>query len=198
MIEALYALAFAMLVAVQVGIVVATTGLVIMFVGILWERSPWRAVAAIILLAVVILSLVRAWRHETGANVSGEPHPGPSISRIPLSGSMGAVYLLQFLIWALLIPGVGLFYLVLICGGVLLVPVVSYVNRSSRQRAGHVAAAGLLAVIACLLLASIASSRELPAGWLFGSALGGGVLTAAGLVIWRRRQTHPSIAPYVK
>jgi Ca2+/Na+ antiporter len=198
MIERLYALVFGMLVAVQAGIVIATTMLVVMFVGAMWERSPWRAVAAVVVLAVVIVGLFRAWRQETGAGVGIEPHPGPSISRIPLSGSMGAVYLLQFLVWVLLIPGVGLFYLVLICGGVLLVPVVSYVNRSSRHRAGHVATGGVVTVIALLLLASIASARELPAAALFGVAVVGGVVAAAGLIMWRRRQGHPTIAPYVK
>ena len=197
-IERLYALVFAMLVAVQAGIVIATSVLVVMFVGVTWERSPWRAVVAVTVLGVVIVGLFRAWRHETGAGVTSEPHPGPSMSRIPLSGSMGAVYLLQFFVWALLIPGVGLFYLVLICGGVLLVPVVSYVNRSSRERAGHVAASGLVTLIALLLLVSVASARELPAAALFGVALVGGVITAAGLVIWRRRQGHPTIAPYIK
>ena len=95
MIERLYALVFAMLVAVQAGIVIATTVLVFTLVGTVWERSHWRAVAAVVVLAVVIVSLFRAWRQETGVGVGIEPHPGPSISRIPLSGSMGAVYLLH-------------------------------------------------------------------------------------------------------
>jgi hypothetical protein len=195
MLERLFVTIFVILAAIQVGIAVATTVCVAMFIDLLWERSPVRAVIAIVGLIVVILGLVRSWRREGGGD-HGDVHPGPSMSRIPLSGSMGGIYLLQFLVWALVIPGVGIFYLILLAGGLLFVPVVIYANRSSRRRAGQLASGGLAVVICALLAVSVAAARELALAGLFGMAVLGGVMAGAALVALRRRQKHPTIAQY--
>ena len=74
------------------------------------------------------------------------------MSRIPITGSIGAVYTLQFVIWALVTPQIGLFYAILSGGGLLLLPVAFYVNRASRRQAAVLLWAALSGWCAVLLL----------------------------------------------
>jgi hypothetical protein len=194
----LFALAAAGLLVIELGL--AALGLVLTaeFIRAMWQRSPIQGVLACLLFGAVGFGLLWSWRRERSAGDHGDVHPGPSMSRIPITGSMGAVYMLQFVIWALVTPQVGPFYAVLIGGGVLLVPVAHYVNRASRPQATGVALWGVVGLLCGLLVVSAAVSRAVPVAGLFGVSVLAGLVGAGILSRRRRRETHPSIAPYLK
>jgi len=180
----LLAVAFAILIAIElivVGVVVALVG---MFVVALWGRAPWAA----ILLASSLLGLLvwfwRAGRRDTPVS-TGQVHPSILMQRIPMSGAAGSMYMLQFLVWALVIPKVGLFYAVLIGGGLLLVPVAYYFNRPGRGGLAGVGGGALLGLLLGLAFFSVVSARQVPIMAIFGCAAVAGVLGAV-LLIWRR------------
>jgi len=195
----LFALAAAGLLVIELGLAALGLMLSAEFIRAMWQRSPVQGVLASLLFGAVGFGLVWSWRRERRAGDHGDVHPGPSISRIPIMGSMGAVYMLQFVIWALVTPQVGLLYAVLIGGGVLLLPVAYYVNRASRHQATGVALWGVVGVLCGLLVVSAALSRAVPVAGLFGvSSVLAGLVGAGILILRRRRETHPSIAPFLK
>ncbi len=196
--EFLFSLAAACLLVIELGLGALGVLLAAEFIRAMWERSAIQGTLAFLLFVGVAFALVRSWRRERLAASDDGVHPGPSMSRIPISGSMGAVYMLQSVIWVLVAPEVGLFYGALIGGGLLLLPVAYYVNRASRRQASHVAVGGLIGVLTGLLVASAVSSRQVPAAGLFGLAVLAGVVGGAFLIVRRRRQTHPSIVASMK
>jgi hypothetical protein len=104
--------------------------------------------------------------------------------------------MLQFLVWFLVTPEVGLFYAALLAGGLLLLPLIFYLNRPGRGSATAVSIGSILGMVCGLAVVALASSREFPLARLFALSLAAGLL-AAPVLIWRRsRQTHVSIAPY--
>jgi hypothetical protein len=118
------------------------------------------------------------------------------MSRIPITGLPGALYLGQFLIWALATPAVGVLYVALLAGALLLLPLVFYLNRPGRGSASAVSAAGVLGAVSGLAVVTLVSVREFPFAGLFGVALIAGVLGAPILVWLRSRRQRVSIAPY--
>jgi hypothetical protein len=194
----LFALVAAGLLVIELGL--AALGLVLAaeFVRAMWHRSPLQGVLALLLFGAVILGLVWSWRREQRPADHGDVHPGPSLSKIPITGSLGAVYMLQFVVWVLVAPQVGLFYAILIGGGLLLVPVAYYMNRAPRHRTTGVALGGIAGVVCGLLVTSAALSRKMPLASLFGVAVLAGIIGAGLLILRRRREAHPSIAPYSK
>ena len=182
--NALLAVAFAILLAIELIVVGIVTALVGMFVVELWKRAPWQAILAAFTLIGLLLWFWRARRREPLVS-TGQVHPGILLQRIPMSGAAGAMYMLQFLVWALVTPRVGLLYAVLIGGGLLLVPVAHYVNRPGRGGLASVGGGGLLGLLLGLAFFSVVSARQVPIMSIFGLAAVAGILGAA-LLIWRR------------
>jgi hypothetical protein len=194
----LFALAAAGLLVIELGLAALGVVLAGEFVRAMWQRSPLQGVLALLLFGAVGVGLVSSWRREARPADHGDVHPGPSLSRIPITGSLGAVYMVQFVVWVLVAPQVGVFYAVLIGGGLLLLPVAYYMNRAPRHRTAGVALGGIAGVLCGLLLTSAALSRVVPLAGIFGVAVLAGVVGAGLLIVWRRREAHPSIAPYSK
>ena len=191
----LLGVAFAILIAVEIALLVIVTGLMAMLVELLWNRSPFMACTLVLILILAAVAFWRSRRNEA-ASAAGV-HSGISVSRIPITGAAGAIYMLQFLVWAVLEPAVGLFYAALIAGAVLLLPVAFYVNRRRVGGAGSAGAGGLLGLLCGLAFFGLASSREIPLAKLFPIALAAGVV-GAGVLVWSRSKGKhtPSIAPY--
>jgi hypothetical protein len=189
----LFALLGGCLLVIELGLAALGVDLVAEFVQAMWLRSPLQGILAVLLFAVVAAGLVRAWRRERSSAATTEVHPGPSVSRIPITGSMGAVYMLQFVIWALVIPQVTLLYAVLLGGGVLLVPVAFYFNRPHGAAPGRVGVVAGMGAMCGLLVVSAVTAREVPSAALFGAAVLSGVAGAVLLIVRRRHEGHPSI-----
>ncbi len=189
----LFTLAVAGLLVFELGLAALGVVLVGEFVRAMWLRSAWQGILASLLFVLVAVGLVRAWRHERLAASDNGVHPGPSMSRIPISGSIGAVYMLQFVIWVLVVPAVGLFYAVLIGGGLLLLPVAFYFNHAGGREASRAAVGGVVGLLCGLLVVSVAAARVLPTAGLFGIAVVGGIIGAAIMIRRGRRDSHPSL-----
>ncbi len=196
MTRCLYFAILALLLALEVAVLVLVGGTALMFPYVLWQTSPFRAVLAVLGFAAVAAALWRSHRRESGVQPEHLPvNPQISLSRIPMSGAAGAIYMLQFVVWALCAPAVGLFYAALIAGALLLLPLVFYLNRPGR-RPWAAGMASVLGMLCGLWVASVASAREFPRARLLEVAVAGGVLAAPALVWLRSRRRHVSIAPY--
>ena len=193
--EKLLGVAFAILLALELTLLVMAASLVVMLPYLLWQRSPWRAVLAVLGLAGVGIALWRSHRRVTVSPPFPASGPEISISRIPITGAVGAIYMVQFLVWVLVEPAVGLVYAALIAGGLLLLPLILYVNRPGRS-ASAVSIGALLGALCGMALVSFVSLRELPIAGIFGVAVVAGVLAAPVLIWHRSQQKHVSIAPY--
>jgi len=109
--NALLAVAFAILLAMELVVVGVVAALVGMLVVALWERAPWAAIAVACTLIGSLLWFWKARRQEAPVS-TGQVHPGILLQRIPMSGAAGSMYMVQFLVWALVIPRVALGYAV--------------------------------------------------------------------------------------
>ncbi len=195
--RALLGVAFAILLALELVLLFLVVAVIANGAAVGWRDRP---VTTVVLGLVLLLAGVGLWRsHRIGASAGPELaglHPGINFSRVPTSGAAGAIFMLQFVIWFVAAPAVGLLYAVLIAGGLALLPVAWYLNR---RRAGGVARVGLgsiLGVVAALLCASLVPFRHTPLAWILPIAVPAGVL-GAGVLIWKRSdEKHPSIAPY--
>ena len=195
--QRLLGLAFAILLALELALLVVVVGVLALFPYLLWQRSPLRAVLAVPGLAVVAVALWRAHRADAAVSSQALPaHPGISISHIPISGVPGAIYMLQFLVWALVTPAVGLFYAALIAGALFLLPLIFYLNRPGRGSASAVGTGAVLGALCGLAVVAFVSFREVPLTGVFAAALAAGVLGAPILIWVRSRRDHVSIAPY--
>ena len=194
--QKLLGLVFAALLAAELALLVVVLGVIAMFPFLLWQRNPLSAFLAVLGSAVVAFALWRSYRADTAA-ASGPPvHPGISLSRIPIAGVPGALYMLQFAVWVLVTPEVGLLYAALIAGGLLLVPLIAYANRPGRGSVPAASTGAVLGALSGLAVVAFVSVREVPLAFLFMVALAAGVL-GAPIVIWLRgRQRGVSIAPY--
>jgi uncharacterized membrane protein YqjE len=193
--RALFGVAFAILIALELSLLAVVIGLVAMFFPLLWERSPIKAAVACVLLAAGAVALWKSWRRPDATQLP-PVHPGISVSHIPISGPVGAIYMVQFVVWAILAPAVGLFYAALLGGGLLLVPVAYFVNRPGRGGATRTGLGSLLGLVSGLLFIGVVSSRQVRLAGLFTTAVVAGVLGAVVLIWLRRKPQHPSIAPY--
>ncbi len=192
----LLGVAFAILLVAEVGLLAVGLAGVAVFPYLLWQRSPIRAVIAA---AVIIGAAVVVWRvhrRQGGDSRDARLSPEISISRIPISGLPGAIYMLQFLVWALVTPAVGLFYAALIAGALLLLPIIFHLNRPGRGGASAVGAGALLGGLSGLAVVALVSFHEVPLAAVFMIALGAGILGAPILIWMRGRRGHVSIAPY--
>ncbi len=194
--RALLGVAFAILLALELGLLFVVVAVIANGAVIGWRDRP---VTTVVLGLVLLLAGVGLWRsHRIGASAGPEPtgvHPGINFSHVPTSGAAGAIFMLQFVIWFVAAPAVGLLYAVLIAGGVALLPVAWYLNR---RRAGvaRVGLGSILGVVAAALCASLVPFRHTPLAWILPIAVPAGVL-GAGVLIWKRsNEKHPSIAPY--
>jgi len=191
----LLGLVFAVLLACEVALGVVVLALMTTVIGALWDRNPWFCGLVV---GVIVLSTVAFWRSRGARPNSelGSPHPGISISRIPITGGAGAVYMLQFVVWALFAPAVGLLYAALVAGGILLLPVVFYLNRRQVGGAVNVSAGAMLGLLCGLAFMGLALSRRFPFASFFSISVVAGVVAAGALIWHRRRSTHVSIAPF--
>ena len=99
-----------------------------------------------------------------------------------------------FLVWALLVPTVGLFYVILIGGGLLCVPLIRYSNRSVRSITGM--KGGLFGFLSGVILVVLFTERAFSLGEVVALSVLGGAAVAA-LFRWRHsRAQHVSIKPY--
>ena len=193
--QKLLAIVFAVLLAMELALLVVVAGVVATFPVLMWERNPLSAILAVAGLVVVAVGLWRAHRTDTAVTVP-RVHPGISFSRIPISGVPGALFMLQFLVWVLVTPAVGLFYAALIGGGLLLVPLIAYANRPGRGSVPAASTGAVLGALCGLALVAYVSLREFPLAALFAVALAAGVLGAPILIWLRGRARRDSIAPY--
>ena len=195
--QRLLGLAFAFLLACEIGLLVVVGSGVAMLPYLLWKRSPVRAGLCVVFLVGVIIWLWKS-RHSEATLEPPTPatHPGISISRIPITGVPGTLYMLQFVVWVLVVPKVGLFFAALIGAALLLLPLGFYLHRPGRGSAASVSIASILGVLSGLAVAALVSAREFPAAGVFIVALVLGVLGAPALIWSRSRQEHTSIAPY--
>jgi hypothetical protein len=187
---------FALLVAFELVIVIVVVIVIANGAVVGWTESPGTTVA---LALVLLLSVVGLWRSHMAATANtAEPtavHPGINFSRVPTTGAGGAIFMLQFVVWLVVAPAVGVLYGILIAGGLALLPVAWYVNRR-RSGVAKVGIGSVLGVLAAALYASIVPFRQTPLAWIVPVAVPAGVL-GAGLLIWKRSgEKHPSIAPY--
>ena len=191
--QVLMAVAFAILLCFELALLVVALSLTLLFPYVLWQRSPLEGgIAAVGLVAVA----VALWRsHRVARGEALQVNPQISISHIPISGPVGAIYMLQFLVWVLVAPEIGLLYAALIGAAILLLPVVFYINKPGREP-WATGVGGLLGMLCGLVVFTLVSVRQLPLARLFLVAIAAGVI-AAPLLIWlRSRQGHVSIAPY--
>ena len=195
--QRLLGVAFAILLAAELSLLVVVLGLLAVFPYLLWQRSPLRATLAVLGLAIVGVALWRAHHADTAASSQELPgHPEISISHISISGAPGAIYMLQFLVWALVTPAVGFFDAALIAGALLLLPLIFYLNQPGRGSASAVGVGGVLGALCGLAVVAFVSFRELPLAGVFLIALAAGILGAPMLIWLRSRRRHVSIAPY--
>ncbi len=183
--DALLAVAFGVLLAIELIAVAIVTGLVGLLIVLLWERSPWIATAAA---AGLIGCLIWFWRNrgrEVAEAAPGQVHRGILLDRIPVSGAAGSMYMLQFLVWALASPVVGVGFAVLIAAGILLVPVAYHYNRPRKDGLVRVGGAGALGAIFGLGFFLVVSARQVPFAAMFGAATAAGTLGAV-VLLWRR------------
>ncbi len=190
---------FAILLALELSLVVAVVILLIDGAVVGWERSPVTTVLVGLALALAGVGLYRSARVRVAGSSGGtDVHSGINFSRVPVSGAGGAIFMLQFVIWVVLAPEVGLLYAVLIAGGVALLPVAFYVNRRHGRGLASVGLGTVLGVVAALMWVSVASFRHTPLAWILPVAVPAGVL-GAGLLVWKHSgDRHVSIAPYEK
>jgi hypothetical protein len=196
-VERILGVAFAILLALELAVLVIVGALVAWLPYFLWQRSPWRAMVAVLGLGAVGVALWKSHRRSAAAWSQLLPASGPeiSVSHIPITGPVGALYMLQFLVWVLLVPAVGLVYAALVAGALLLLPLIHYMNRPGRSPSA-VGLGGLLGTLCGLAVATLVSMREFPLAGMFGIALVAGVVGAPVLIWLRSRQKHVSIAPY--
>ncbi len=183
--DALLAVAFGVLLAIELIAVAIVTGLVGMLIMLLWERSPWMGTGAAAGLVACLIWFWQNRRREVAQAAPGQVHRGILLDRIPVSGAAGSMYMLQFLVWALASPVVGLGFAVLIAAGLLLVPVAHHYNRPRKDGLIRVGGAGALGAIFGLGFFLVASARQVPLTAMFGAATAAGTLGAA-VLIWRR------------
>lgn len=194
--RALLSLVVALLLALELVLLFVVIILIANGAVVGWRQYPVTTAA---LAFVLVLSGAGLWRsHRVAQPSRPEPtavHPGINFSRLPTTGAGGSIFMLQFVIWLVVAPAVGLLYAILIAGGLALLPVAWYLNR----RRGGVARVGLgsiLGVVAAALWASIVPFRHTALASILPIAVPAGVL-GAGILIWKRsRDEHPSIAPY--
>ena len=192
----LLGLAFAVLVVGELTLLAVVVSLLAYLPYLLWRDSPLRAVFALLGLACVIGALWRA--HRAQVQAAPQRLPGPpeiSISHIPITGAPGALYMLQFLVWALVTPSVGFLYAALLAGALLVLPVVVFANRPGRRRS---VGGALLGALTGLAVVSFVSFREVPIMGIFGVALATGLVAGPCLIWVRSRRGQVSIAPYAQ
>ena len=195
--EKLLAIAFAIILAGELALLGVGLVSLVAFACLLWSRSPWMAALAVLVGVAVAVWLWRSHRAPAPAPVQpSQVHPGISISTIPITGAPGALYMLQFLVWLLVTPAVGILYAVLLGGALLVLPLVFFVNRPGRHGLSTVAVWGVVGMLCGLALVAVGSVREFPLAWVFGFGLCAGVIGAPILIWWRGRTRTPSIAPY--
>jgi len=85
----LLGLAFAIMVAIELGLAVVVAYLVAMLVETLWRRSPSVACALVVILLVAAIGFWRSRRGEAATSGIAGAHPGISVSRIPITGAAG-------------------------------------------------------------------------------------------------------------
>ena len=192
----LLGVAFAILLALELAVLTTAVWLLLHSFPLLWASSPWRAVVAV--LGLFVIGAVIWKTHRAGAVSVEVPASGPQItfSRIPVTGVPGALFMLQFLVWALLIPAVGLFYTALLAGAFLLLPVIFFVNRPGQGGASAVGLGGLVGALAGIGAAAVIAFRQVPLAGLFLLAFIAGLAGAPVLIWLRSPPRHPSIAVY--
>lgn len=189
--------AFALIMAGEIALLIVVGSLLALVPCLLWERSPLRAGFFV---GVFVAALVLLWRLHRAERLPAElPAGGPQItmSRIPISGTAGTVYMTQFLVWALLSPAVGLFYAFLLSGALLALPVIRYVHRPGRTGALPAVGAALLGGACGAAVVAGVSLEQAPLGRiLLAGVLGGAV--AGPVLLWIRTRARPqvTIAPY--
>jgi hypothetical protein len=193
--RALLGVAFAILIALELAVLAIVIGALAVFFPLLWERSPAKAGVAVVVILLAVVAVWNSFRRQDATQVPAV-HRGISVSRIPISGPIGAIYMLQFVVWAILTPAVGFFYAALLGGGLLLVPVAYYLNRPGRHEATHLGIGGILGLVSGLLFVGAVASQQTRLASLFTIAVIAGVLGAVALIWLRRKPDHPSIAPY--
>jgi hypothetical protein len=164
---------------------------------LLWERSP--LLAALLVLAFVG-ALAVLWRlHRANRSATEPPSSGPQItmSRIHIGGTAGTVYMIQFVVWALLSPAVGLFYAVLVSAAVLALPLISYIHRPGRTGVLAAAGAAVLGAACGALAVAVVTIEQAPLARILSVGLVGGVI-AGPILLWLRSRADRelSIAPY--
>jgi len=186
--ERLLGVVFAILIVIELALVALSMGLLGFFVQAMWHRNPWLTSLGVVLLLAGGFRVVSRRRAVPAPPPAELPpvHPGISIHHIPISGVPGAIYMVQFLVWALVAPAVGIFYAALIAGGLLLVPLAYVVNRPGTA-SRSILALGVLAFMLALGYVAHVSDEALPSGGLFGVSVVAGFVAAAVLVWWRSR-----------
>jgi hypothetical protein len=164
---------------------------------LLWQRSPFFA-ALVVLAFLSALSVL--WRlHLTDRPAPEPPSSGPQItmSRIPISGTAGTVYMTQFVVWALLSPAVGLFYAVLVSAAVLALPLIRYLHRPGHTGALAAAGAAVLGAACGALAVAGVTIEQAPLARILLVGVVGGVV-AGPILLWLRSRPdrEVSIAPY--
>jgi len=188
--------AFALIMAGEIALLIVVGSLLALVPYLLWERSPLWAilVVAVFVATLLVLWLLHRAESPTVERVSGGPQI--TLSRIPVSGTAGLVYMTQFLVWALLSPAVGVLYALLLSGALLARRVVRYMHRPGRPGYRAAAGAALLGGF-CGVAVAGASIEQAPLGRiLLAGVLGGAV--AAPILLWIRSRARPgvTIAPY--
>jgi len=198
--DRLLTVAFAIVMAGQVALLVLAGVMVATLPVYLWQSSPWRAVLFTggFLAALALLWLTHRRVSPTTAEETSR-RPEINASRIPMSGSAGAVYMLQFLVWAVLSPAIGLFFAVLVGGAVLLLPLVFHLNRPGGGGVVGTLAGGAIGALCGLaaLRGMALTSAPLTQVVIVSLCLGG---LAGPLLVWHRsrREAPPSIKPYAR
>ena len=191
-------LLFGLLLALELVVLLVVTGVIVNGAVYGWRERPGTTAA---LALVLLLSGIGLWRSHVMTPASPPEssvmHPGINFSRVPATGAGGAIFMLQFVVWLVVAPAVGVLYAVLIAGGLALVPVAWRLNRRRGGAAG-VSGGAILGVVAAALCASIIPFRHTPLAWVLPFAVPAGVV-GAGVLVWRRSsEERPSIAPYAK
>ena len=124
-----------------------------------------------------------------------ETHQGINASKISISGVGGAIYMVQFLVWAFASPAVGIFYTALIGAGLLCAPVIYYLNRSE-QRSITSLRGGVLGFLSGVAFLAVFSERGLHLAEVIVVCALGGAGLAVLLLKKHSRDGHPSVKPY--